>query len=100
MIQSFEFTHELAWNLLKDYLAAKGFTDLHGSRDATRAAFREGYIDDGELWMQMIESRNLSSHTYDSTTAQAVAARILERYIFAFRKLQARMSDCRAEDGQ
>src|SRR5256885_16748890 len=57
LIQAFEFTHELAWNTLKDFLESRGTTDLYGSRDATREAFAKGLIDDGEAWMAMIQSR-------------------------------------------
>jgi nucleotidyltransferase substrate binding protein (TIGR01987 family) len=51
LIQGFEFTHELAWNLLKDYLIHQGIVAIVGSRDATRLAFQNGLIADGELWM-------------------------------------------------
>jgi nucleotidyltransferase substrate binding protein (TIGR01987 family) len=88
LIQGFEFTHELAWNLLKDYLEAKGFTDIHGSRDTTRLAFQEGYLKDGEIWMDMIKSRNISSHTYNIDTAQSIADAIINTYIEEFRKLR------------
>src|ERR1035437_10553432 len=63
LIQGFEFTHELAWNVLKDYLDAQGFVGLIGSRNATRQAFKEALIQDGEAWMDMIKARNLTSHT-------------------------------------
>ncbi len=65
LIQSFEFTFELSWKLLKDYLESKGFKDFHGSKDTFKLAFQEELISDGELWMEMIDSRNHSSHTYD-----------------------------------
>jgi nucleotidyltransferase substrate binding protein (TIGR01987 family) len=91
LIQGFEFTHELSWNLLKDYLESKGFVDIHGSRDSTRTAFREGYIENGEIWMDMIESRNKSSHTYNSDTAQSLVSVILDCYIVEFRALYKRM---------
>ena len=66
LIQAFELTHELAWNTLKDFLAARGSSEkLYGSRDATRAAFAAELIEDGEAWMMMIEHRNESSHTYN-----------------------------------
>jgi nucleotidyltransferase substrate binding protein (TIGR01987 family) len=81
LIQGFEFTHELAWNLLKDFLESKGFADIHVSRDTTRIAFREGYIENGEVWMNMIDSRNKSSHTYNTDTAQAIVQLILNSYI-------------------
>jgi nucleotidyltransferase substrate binding protein (TIGR01987 family) len=91
VIKGFEFTHELSWNLLKDFLESKGFADIHGSRDTTRIAFREGYIENGEVWMNMIESRNKSSHTYNTDTAQAIVRLILDTYIGEFRKLNIRM---------
>lgn len=84
LIQSFEFTHELAWNVLKDYLEEKGITGLIGSKDATRTAFKNGLIENGEAWMKMIEDRNRTSHTYDEAVAQSVAENILNLYFPAF----------------
>ncbi|MBF0138293.1 MAG: nucleotidyltransferase substrate binding protein [Magnetococcales bacterium] len=84
LIQGFEFTHELAWNLLKDYLEAKGFTDLIGSKDATRTAFKNGLIEAGEVWMEMIRARNLTSHSYSSDIAQAVVDDVLLKFYPAF----------------
>ncbi|MFC3415478.1 HI0074 family nucleotidyltransferase substrate-binding subunit [Algoriphagus hitonicola] len=62
MIQAFEFTHDLAWNVLKDYFAFQGNPDITGSRDASREGFRLRLIQDGEGWMEMIKSRNQSSY--------------------------------------
>jgi nucleotidyltransferase substrate binding protein (TIGR01987 family) len=87
LIQSFEFTHELAWNVLKDYLEEKGITGLIGSKDATRAAFKNGLIEDGDDWMKMIEDRNKTSHTYDPKIAQEVVENILQRFYPAFEKM-------------
>lgn len=84
LIQSFEFTHELAWNVLKDYLEDKGISGLIGSKDATRAAFKNGLIEQGEDWMKMIEARNQTSHTYNPNIAQDVADSILQRFYPAF----------------
>lgn len=84
LIQSFEFTHELAWNVLKDYLEDKGFTGLIGSKDTIRLAFKNGLIEQGEDWMEMIEARNQTSHTYNPDVARAVAGDILERFYPAF----------------
>jgi len=69
LIQAFEFTHELAWNLMKDWFDYQGNFQISGSRDATREAFRMGLIQDGEAWMEMLKSRNQSSHTYNLETA-------------------------------
>ncbi len=65
VIQAFEFTHELAWNLLKDYLNYQGNFELRGSRDTFREAFKVGIIENGELLMQTIGARNLTSYVYD-----------------------------------
>ena len=87
LIQSFEFTHELAWNVLNDYFEEKWITGLIGSKDATRAAFKNGLIEDGEAWMNMIEDRNKTSHTYDPAVANAVAENILYRFYPAFEQM-------------
>ena len=87
LIQSFEFTHELAWNVLKDYLSDQGIAGLIGSKDATRSAFKAGLVTEGEDWMRMIADRNLTSHTYDQATAQAIVDNILARYYPAFKAL-------------
>nr|WP_319565199.1 nucleotidyltransferase substrate binding protein [uncultured Rhodoferax sp.] len=80
LIQGFEFTHELAWNVLKDYLEAQGFVGLIGSRNATRQAFKDALIQDGEAWMDMIKARNLTSHTYHTDIAAGIASDILTRF--------------------
>ena len=91
VIQAFEFTHELAWNVLKDFLQDQGDQTLKGSKDATRAAFKVGLIQEGEGWMAMINSRNLSSHTYDEKTAESLVAAIFKDYVPLFITLQSDM---------
>ncbi len=90
LIQSFEFTHELAWNLMKDYFAYQGNPEIRGSRDATREAFKYGLISDGEIWMNMIVSRNQTSHTYDEKTAAEIAEAILNKYLSLFNDFQGK----------
>ncbi|MDP2416194.1 MAG: nucleotidyltransferase substrate binding protein [Hydrogenophaga sp.] len=87
-IQGFEFTHELGWNVLKDYLESKGYAGLIGSRDATRTAFKNGLIADGEAWMDMIKARNQTSHTYNLEVAERIAQDILQRFYPAFVALE------------
>jgi nucleotidyltransferase substrate binding protein (TIGR01987 family) len=84
LIQAFEFTHELAWNVLKDFLEFKGISGLIGSRDASRSAFKNGWVTDGEAWMDMIKARNQTSHTYNVEVANDVAQSILSRFYPAF----------------
>ena len=87
LIQGFEFTHELAWNVFKDYLEHKGFVNLIGSRDATRTAFKNGLIEDGDVWMAMIKARNQTSHTYNVELAEAITQDILTGFYPAFEKM-------------
>ncbi len=91
IIQGFEFTHELAWNVLKDYLEYEGIQGLIGSRSSVREAFKRGLITDGEAWMDMIEKRNLSSHTYNHEVATEMASAIHDRYYPAFLALQEQL---------
>lgn len=93
LIQGFEFTHELAWNLLKDDLQHQGITGLIGSRDATRLAFQNGLISDAEGWMAMIKARNQSLHTYNLEQAQAIARDVRDRYAALFGALRERFRD-------
>jgi nucleotidyltransferase substrate binding protein (TIGR01987 family) len=91
IIQGFEFTHELAWNVLKDYLEYEGIQGLVGSRSTVREAFKRGLISDGEAWMDMIEKRNLSSHTYNLDVAEQLVTAIRSSYYPAFRALLERL---------
>jgi nucleotidyltransferase substrate binding protein (TIGR01987 family) len=87
LIQAFEFTHELAWKTLKDFLQARAVSGLYGSKDTTREAFSQGLIADGELWMEMIRHRNLSTHTYDEATVNEIVSAASLRYLPAFQVL-------------
>ena len=98
LIQGFEYTHELAWNTLKDFLETRGVQALYGSRDTTRAAFRTGLIENGETWMEMIQSRNLTSHTYNEATADQVVGAILDSYFAAFQALRTTLAGLKQED--
>ena len=97
VIQVFEFTHELAWNVLKDFLEDQGEQSIKGSKDATRAAFKVSLIADGEQWMAMIQSRNLSSHTYDAETAELLVTAIVNDYFPLFKVLKSEMEDLNNE---
>lgn len=90
VIQGFEFTHELAWNVLKDYLEEQGFVGIIGSRNATREAFSNGLIEDGQAWMDMIKARNLTSHTYNPDVADSIVADIRSRFFPAFAAMEQR----------
>jgi len=84
LIQRFEYTHELAWNVMKDYAVFQGNPTVGGSGDATKEAFQLQLISDGKIWMEMIESRNKTSHTYNEKTADEIYTKILLSYYPAF----------------
>jgi len=97
IIQRFEYTHELAWNVMKDFLLELGDVTLYGSKDATREAFKAELIKDGDVWMEMIKSRNETSHTYNEETAQEIYLKILNEYHAAFLKFQKVMEGKRTK---
>jgi nucleotidyltransferase substrate binding protein (TIGR01987 family) len=92
LIKAFEFTHELAWNVMKDYLQYQGNNAIHGSRDATREAFQLGLLERGEIWMGMIKSRNQSAHTYNKETADEISRLILSDYFSLFKAFEQKMT--------
>ncbi len=91
-IQRFEFTHELAWKVMKDYLEYEGITGITGSRSATREAFNKELITDGQTWMDMIESRNKTVHTYLEDVLENEYHLIVNRYYPLFEKFHQKMT--------
>lgn len=87
IIQFFEMTFELAWKLLKDYLEAEGY-DVKSPREAIKQAFQIEVIIDGHNWMAALSDRNLTTHTYNETTAQSVEAKIRGSYYPLLQTLQ------------
>jgi nucleotidyltransferase substrate binding protein (TIGR01987 family) len=88
LIQAFEYTYELSWNVIKDYLSYQGITEIIGSRDAFRTAFNRGLIENGAIWMSMIESRIKSSHTYNEDVAKEIIAELKNNYFKEFLNLE------------
>jgi len=87
LIQAFEYTFELAWNLLRDYLLYQGITEIRGSRDAIKMAFKYGLIQDGETWLKMLSARNLTSHTYQEEIVKTLLEEIVKIYFTCFENL-------------
>ena len=84
IIQAFEYTHELAWKVMKDYLKDVGEVKTIGSKDATREALTADLITEGEIWMEMISSRNQTSHTYNEHTANDIFNKVIKEYFPEF----------------
>ena len=90
LIQRFEYTHELAWKVMKDYLEYQGYVDIRGSRDAIRKSLELNILSD-RRWMATIEARNLTSHNYDDETADNIYHEIMEVYFPLFIDFEAKM---------
>lgn len=80
IIQFFEMTYELGWNLLKDYLEHSGFADVKSPRSAIKKGFEIGLIEDGQSWMELLLDRNLTAHTYDEEKVSEVEQLIRIKY--------------------
>ena len=90
LIQRFEYTHELAWKVMKDYAEYQGYTDVRGSRDAIRKALEMNLIDD-KRWMETIEDRNLTVHNYDNEIALEIYDNIMNVYAPLFIAFEHKM---------
>lgn len=91
LIKAFEYSYELAWNTLRDFLINKGYTDVIGSKASFRLAFQLGIIENGNGWMEMVKSRKLTSHTYNLETAESVEEAIETNYHKMFKQLIERL---------
>ena len=89
LIHSFKFTHELSWLLIRDFLVDQGVAGISGSRDAVREAVVRQLLPQGDesVWMAMIRSPNLTSHTYNPAVAREIAELIVNRYGPVFQQL-------------
>lgn len=93
LIQSFEYTHELAWKVMKDYAEYQGNTEIKGSRDAVKYAAQVELVNNGHVWMEMMQSRNSTSHTYNESTANEIVKFILMEYEKEFVQFETKMKD-------
>lgn len=100
LIQTFEYTYELAWTTIKDFYENQGETGIQGSRDAIRLAYRRQLIKDGDAWMRMIQSRTLTSHTYNEDTAQKIASEIFNEYYPQFVQLKETLAERKDKEMQ
>lgn len=93
MIQRFEYTFELAWKTLQDLLEYKGYQDIAGPNPVLEQSLKDGYITDEKQWRNMKKSRELTSHTYNSETADEIADNIISAYYTLFLKLEQKLED-------
>lgn len=93
LIKSFEYTYELAWKTLQDLLTEKGYKDVVGPKPVIEQSFQDGYITNGEGWMRMHNSRNLTSHTYNEETAKEIIENLKEEYFFLLNELLIKLEE-------
>ena len=91
VIQAFEVSQELSWKVMKDFLEEQGKIDLFGSKNAVKEAFNVGLITNGEVWFDMIRSRNLTSLIYDENEVLAILETILNDYFPVFIDFENKM---------
>jgi len=93
-VQRFEYTLELAWKTLKDYLEATGVVLTAGTpRHVIKDAFAAQLMPEGQVWIDMIDHRNLLSHTYDPATFEEAVEAIAARYMPAIESLHSFLTE-------
>ncbi len=92
VVLSFEFTHELAWNVIKAYFYFHGRPTVNDSRDAAREAFGRGLISDRDIWIKMIKSRNQIYNAYDEKVVKQIFRKIIRHYFYAFAEFNETMN--------
>ena len=93
-LHRFEFTFELAWKTMKDYLEYSGVIEGIGSpREIIKTAFANGIIEDGENWIKMMLARNSLSHLYDEEKSREIYMEIKEIYLNLFENLNKKFSE-------
>jgi len=93
IIQFFEMSFELAWNMVKDYLEEQGFVDIRSPRGAIKKAFEIGIIENGHDWMDLLLDRNLTAHTYDEQKATDMEQLIQNKYFPLLKALLISFND-------
>jgi nucleotidyltransferase substrate binding protein (TIGR01987 family) len=87
LVQAFEFTYELAWNTMKDFLENEGYDEVKNSKQTIRTAFKAELITDAEKWMEVIQKRDLASHTYNTVILEETVGYICNDFYPLVRKL-------------
>ena len=98
LIKAFEYTYELAWNTIKDFLEFSGQSDIYGPRDAIRKGFQLGIIKNGNGWMDMLKSRNKTSHTYNEDAAKEINHAVVTLYYDLFIQLRDKFEQLSANE--
>lgn len=93
VIQRFEFCTELAWKTIREYLIDQGYSDINSPKNVLKTAFSDGLINNEQGWLEILESRNITSHVYDESTAENIFKNICNVYIVLFNQLIEKLKD-------
>lgn len=95
VLHRFEFTFELAWKTMKNYLEYQGISEKIGSpREVIKESFSAGIIESGDIWIEMMLSRNSLSHLYDEDTSREIYEQIKKLYFKEIKKLENKLKQC------
>lgn len=86
LIQAFEMVFELAWKILQDYLKDQGYV-VKGPKTVFKQAFQDGIVQDGQAWLEALDSRNQTVHMYDESKAEEMTSKIHDQYFAIIRDL-------------
>ncbi len=92
LIQCFEYTFELAWKTMKDYLEQEGY-EVKSPRSAIQTAFQIQLITDGHVWIDALNKRNLMAHTYDEEVAKEAELLIVQKYYPVIKELLKKLRE-------
>lgn len=93
IIQRFEFVTELSWKLMKKYLDENLVLEVYSPRSVIKESYKQDLIENGELWLDILEDRNLTSHTYDENIANRIKDNIVNKYVLEFEKFIKRIKE-------
>jgi len=88
LIKAFEYSFELGWKTLQDYIESLGIKDIVGPKPVLKEAFKMGLIADGEKWMELLEDRNQTSLIYNKEVAESITNDIIKSHYPLLKKLE------------
>ena len=92
IVQRFEYTFELSWKVMQDFLIYKGYEFMTGPNGTMKMAFEDGLISDHDGWRQMAKSRNTLSHVYDEGEAEIIVRLIFSKYVHLLKALDEKLA--------
>ena len=93
LIKSFELTFELSWTALQSFFKSQGYIEVNSPKGIIKEAFTKEIIQDGQLWIDMLDIRNRLSHVYDESMFKEIAKKITKEYVQEIEKLYQKLKE-------